>query len=100
MSIGLTGFIILVPSFIRDGEMEGGTCSRFRLHPHAATVPLYNLFADRQANARTGIFLTAMQALEDNENPFEILRGNANAVIAYAELPGTVLSYNGNVNAG
>ena len=41
-----------------------------------------------------------MQALENNENPVEILRGYANAVIAYAELPSTVLPYSGNVNAG
>src|SRR5271166_1059704 len=100
MSIGLTGFIILVPSFIRNGEMEGGTCSRFRLHPHAAAVPFHNLFADRQANAGARILLTAVQALENNENPVKILRGYANAVIAYAELPGTMLPYCGNMNAG
>src|SRR5208337_568537 len=98
MSIGRTGFII-IPSFIRNGEMESGTCSRFRLHPHAATMALHNLFADRQANARAGIFLTAMQALKNNENPVKILRSDADAVIAYAELPSTVLPSSGNVNA-
>jgi hypothetical protein len=65
--------------------MEGGTRSRFRLHPHAATVPLHDLLADCQANARAGIFLTAMQALENNEDPVKILLVDANAVIAHAE---------------
>src|SRR5271165_5282216 len=77
MSIARTGFI-LIPSFLRDSEMEGGTRSGFGLDPHAATMPLHNLFADRQADARTGIFLTAMQALENNENTCKILWGYAN----------------------
>src|SRR5271165_274312 len=99
MSIGLTAFI-LIPSFIRNGEMEDGTCSRFRLHPHPATVPLHNLLADSQADTRARILLAAMQALENNEDPVKVLGGNANAVIAYAELPGAVLPCRGNVNAG
>ncbi len=68
--------------------MESGPLSEFRLHPDAAPVPLHDLFANGKPDAGAGIFAAGVQALEDEKNALEILRLNANAVVAYAEVPG------------
>src|SRR5207253_11446079 len=68
------------------------------LHPDAATVALDNALHQRQSDAGTGI-LTPMQALEDAEDLFVILRVDADAVIGKRKQPRLILFFHGNADA-
>ena len=50
-------------------------------------MALHDALADRQADARAGIFLAVVQALEDDEDALEILGLDADAVVADRENP-------------
>ena len=68
--------------------MERSALSGFRLDPDAAPMPLYNFFANGKPDAGAGVFAAGVQALKDKEDALEVLRLNADAVIAHAEMPG------------
>ena len=51
-------------------------------------MALHNPPADRQADARAGIFVPRVQALKDLENALRVLRVDADAVVSYREPPG------------
>ena len=61
--------------------------SRFGFYPDSSAVSLNNFLAQRQANARSGIFLAGVQPLENHKYTLGILRLDANAVVFYDELP-------------
>ena len=50
-------------------------------------MALYNSLADRQAYTGPGVFLSTMQALEDDKDALGILRVYTNAVVAHREYP-------------
>src|SRR5207302_2320047 len=55
-------------------ERERRALARLGLDPDPAAVTLHDLLADGQPQARAGVFLLPMQALEDDEDPLEVLR--------------------------
>jgi len=63
-------------------------------------MSFHNLFADGQSDAGAGIFLPAVEPLEDDEDALGVLRGNADAVVPYGENPPVALSAGRDVNAG
>ena len=66
--------------------MESGAAVEARLEPELTTVSLDNLAAHSQADAGARVLFTSMQALKDPENSLEILRVDADAVVADGEL--------------
>jgi len=50
-------------------------------------VPLYNLFADSQTSACPGVLPFAMQPLEDDKDPLEMLRLDPNPIVPHGEEP-------------
>src|SRR5215475_11531881 len=76
----------ILPS-IGDGETERRTFPGLRRHPDTAAVAFDDFLAQRQPDASPGIFLARMQTLEDPENALEILRLDADAIVAHRELP-------------
>jgi hypothetical protein len=54
---------------------------RRRFNPYALGVLLDDLLTDGQPNARSSVFVASMQALEHAEDPLEILRIDADAII-------------------
>src|SRR5580700_6136213 len=67
-------------------KFESGPTARFRLHPDAAAVSLYNAFADCQTHpgSRSRI---AMQALEHSEDILFVFRRNSDPIVAHADHP-------------
>jgi len=70
-----------------NGEAERGPLAGLRFHPDAAAVPLHDLFAKSQADARAGVLFPIVQALEDDEDALAKLRVDADAVVAHGEGP-------------
>ena len=70
-----------------DGEVEGRALAGLRLDPDPAAVALDDFLADRQADAGAGILVAGVQALEDQEDAFGVLRVDADAVVADGEEP-------------
>src|SRR5579872_7015419 len=52
-----------------------------------ATVPFYDFLAHGQSDAGTGVFCAGVQPLKEHKNAFNVLRLDANPVVAYAERP-------------
>src|SRR5919109_4833262 len=82
----LSGSIRAHPS-IWQSEEKRRPLLRGRRHPHAPAVALYNLLADRQANARPRICAPRVQALKDPKDALEIARLDADAVVAHGKHP-------------
>jgi hypothetical protein len=59
----------------------------FRFRPYFPFVQLYDLFAMGQADAGAFILIPGMEALENDEYPFQELALHADAVVADDELP-------------
>ena len=59
------------------------------LDPDAPAVALDDLLADRQADAGARVLVAAVQPLEDDEDPLDVLRLDADAVVAHREEPGS-----------
>src|SRR5688572_12018476 len=74
--------LLMRPSPLGNGETERRTFSRPRLHPDAAAVALDNLLADREPNPGAAVLFDRVQTLEDDEDPLEVLRRNADPVVA------------------
>src|SRR6185503_4538874 len=71
----------------RQGEKKRRAPARLRFHPDPAAMAFDDFLADRQADAGAGIFLAAVQPLEDQEDALKILRSDANPIIPHAEFP-------------
>src|SRR3954466_6358658 len=67
--------------------MECAALAGPRLDPDAAAVALDHLLADGEANARPRILALVMQALENHEDPLEVRRFDADAVVGHHDLP-------------
>src|ERR1700722_1365629 len=83
---------------MRESEGEGCALARYGFHPEMASVAFDNFLADCQANAGAGVFVPGVQPLEDDENPLEVLRPYADAVVLHRELPMDNVSVHGNVD--
>src|SRR5438128_2303452 len=82
----------------RKAEKEARALAGSRFDPNPPAVPLDDALADRQAHSGAGILLTGMQPLEDLKNPAEMLRVNANPIIAHRKDPFSVPLLRANVN--
>jgi len=88
---------MLTPS-LTDCEIKRTALAWARLHPDAPAVLLNNLFADGEANARTGILAAGMQTLKDLKKPPGLGRVDADAVIAHGKPPVMILLLGRDVN--
>src|SRR6516225_183334 len=82
----------------REGEGRAFTLDRSQLDLPA--VPLDDLLADGQADARAGVLAASMQALEDDEDALEVLGGDADSVVAHGEAPARARGRGGHANDG
>src|SRR5712691_7249283 len=73
--------------FNGESEMKSSSFSGFGFKPNLSAVTFDDFFAERQADAGARIFVPRVEALEEHENAFKILRGNANAVISNRKQP-------------
>ena len=88
ISIGVvTAAIIALLSLSGEREVEGRALAGLGLDPDAPAVALDDLLADRQADAGARVLVPAVQALEDDEDALEVLRVDADAVVAHREDP-------------
>src|SRR6266404_2604777 len=72
---------------IRNGETERRAASRCGFHPDASSVPLRDFLANRQPDARARILRLRVQPLKNHENPFVVLRRDADSVVSHGNLP-------------
>src|SRR5918992_302554 len=66
--------------------MKARAHARSRLDPDASAVALDHLLADRKPNAGTRVFALVVQPLEHHEDALEVLRLDADAVVAHRKL--------------
>src|ERR1035438_3434242 len=85
---------------IRDGEQESGSLPRTGFHPDIATVSFDDLLAYGKADPGARIVLLAVQALKNNKYAIEILRRNADAIVAHRQLPGLVRAAGADMDVG
>jgi hypothetical protein len=69
-------------------------------NPDPPTVPFDDLLADRQADARAGVLVARVEALEDPEDPILIVGGNADAVVADRDDPFGVTALRSQMDGG
>src|SRR5580698_640746 len=75
-----------------EGEAEGGSSARRGLlQPDTAAVLLHDTLANRQSNAAARVLITAVQALEESENPLRILRLDSDPIVNHGKYPPAVL---------
>src|SRR5437660_11390764 len=79
-------------------ERERRALARLGLDPDPAAVALHDLLADREADPGPGIIVLAVQPLEDDEDAVEVLRIDADAVVAHAEQPLAVAALGANLD--
>jgi hypothetical protein len=91
--------LLRTPS-IWNREVERRAFARFRFHPHASTMALDDLFAHGQPDPCARIFVPGVQELEDHEEPVEMPRDYADAVVAHGEDPRSVLPARPDVHLG
>src|SRR6185437_16245591 len=84
--------------FRGNGEEKSRAFARLGFHPDSASVTLDDFFANRQAHARAGIFLPRVQPLEQHENPLEIFRIDADAVVPHVKNPSVAVPPRADVN--
>src|SRR5256885_6163573 len=75
-----------------EREVKRRALLRCGLHPDPAAVTLHNLLADGEPQARARVLVLPMQALEDDEDPLEVLWVDADPVVPHAEQPLPVAS--------
>src|SRR6266545_7297097 len=71
----------------RNREEERRAFAGLALDPNAAAVPLDDLFADAQPDARAREFFLSVKPLKNHEDALEILRRDANAIVAHGQFP-------------
>jgi len=64
-------------------EVERRTLPRSRLDPDPSPVSLHDLLTDRQPDAGPGGLGSAMEALENLEDPVGVLHGDSNSVVPH-----------------
>src|SRR5688572_10729748 len=67
--------------------MKARANARARLDPDASAVALDHLLADRQPDAGSRVLALVVQPLEHHEDALEVLRLDADAVVARREFP-------------
>ena len=70
-----------------NGKTKRRAFLRFRFDPNAPPMPLHDSPADSQADPGPSILLPAVKLLKDPKDRFEVLRLNADSVVAYREEP-------------
>src|ERR1035437_1695493 len=83
-----------------EREVKRRAPGRLGFDPDSAPMALDNLLADGQPDAGAGIGLARVQALEDLENAFKILRINADAIVPHPEDPAFRLGPGADVDFG
>src|SRR5919106_1124266 len=71
----------------RQREIKRAAFPSLGLHPDPPTMALDDFLGDRQTDAGAGILVSAMQALEDQEDPLGKLRLDADAVVPHPQEP-------------
>src|SRR5260370_29164975 len=66
---------------LRKFDPESTTATRLRFHAHPPAHALHAFAHDRQADARAGVVLRGVEPLEHPEDPFVMLRRDADSVI-------------------
>src|SRR6185503_1656310 len=61
-------------------------------------MPFDNLFADAQADARARELLGRVEPLKDDENAFEVLRRDPDAIVSHGKFPKGPLALAANVD--
>jgi hypothetical protein len=64
-----------------EREEEGGPLSFLRLDPNAASMTLYDLFANGKTKSRALVFVPGVKPLENNEYPPGKLRVQPDPII-------------------
>src|SRR5438045_1417113 len=81
-----------------NGEEKSRTLPGPGLDPDAAAMPLDDPLSDREADAGAWILVAAVQPLENHKDAIEVLRLDADPVVADTEQPVSVLLGRGNVH--
>src|SRR5579864_1926272 len=76
-----SSLFIVMPCFIRNGEVKGAAVAQLGFHPDAAAMARDHAAADGQADAGAGIDLLVVKALEDLEYFFVKFWLDADAVV-------------------
>ena len=71
----------------QEREEKRRAFAELRFHPHRAAGLLDDPAADGQPDPGAGIFVARVEALEDGEDAMEILRLDADAVVANGKDP-------------
>src|SRR5947208_15730283 len=80
--------------------MKRGAGAGPGLHPDAPAVALDHLLDDRQADPGSRVLALVVQALEHHEDALEVLRLDADAVVAHREFPFRALVGGAHVHGG
>src|SRR5207344_1466513 len=80
-------------------EAERRAFARLRFHPDAASVPLRDLLADREADAGAWVLVAPVQPFEGREDPLRVLRIDADCVVLHREAPAFVGLLDADVHA-
>src|SRR5829696_4432294 len=65
----------------RNRESERAAFAGLRLHPDPSAVPIDDLLADREADAGARVLGLRVEPLEHHEDPFGVLRIEADAIV-------------------
>src|SRR5512138_808156 len=71
----------------RQGEDEGRALARRRLDRDSAAVPFDDLPDHGQADPGPGVLVAGMEALEDHEDPVEVLGLDPDPVVLHGKPP-------------
>ena len=82
-----------------QSKEEGGPFPRLGFHPDLTTVAFNDLLTNRQTYTGSGIFPSAVQALEDSEYTVGVLRIDSNSIVSDREKPLAVLWFGRNMYA-
>src|SRR3990172_2597332 len=91
---------LLVAAFAREGEQEARARARPGLDPDPAAMALDDLLADGEADAGARVLGARVQPPEDDEDPFPVLRVDADPVVAHREEPLLLARQAGDVDRG
>src|SRR6267142_5843467 len=92
--------IFLGLEVLADGKEEARAFSRICVGPYLPLMEFHDLFTMRKADAGAFVLSPAVQALEDDKDPFQELFFDADAVVADGELPFTAVLGGGDRDLG
>src|SRR6266511_1196581 len=93
-------YVVFHASHARQGELEGCAGAGLGLDPDAAPVALDDLLADGEANPGARVLGAGVQPLEDDEDPVQELRIDADPVVLHREQPLVAPRNRGHVDRG